>query len=132
MHYLRSCKSKIRDNRDLLDWVTRFWLGIAVMDGDIVIPRSLTFSDIQWEWIPDGVPWWDPAKEVAGQAAAVGAHLDNYERITRATGTDVYENIEINARVTKLAAEAGVPIRLPTTQAAVESYTDTEETKTDA
>lgn len=113
MHYLRSCSNKIADNLDLLNWITRWWLGLWVFDGDLVLPRNMDFSDLCWKWVPDGVPWWDPSKEVRGNAMAIGAHLDNWERVTLATGTDVYENIAINAKVMKAAKDAGVPVLLP-------------------
>ena len=65
------------------------------------------------DWVPDGVPWWDPSKEVRGHGMAIAAHLDNVERICRAGGTEAYENLEINARFFKAAADAGVPVVLP-------------------
>lgn len=113
MHYLRSCRHKIQDNQDLLDWITKWWLGLWVADGELILPRSVSFDQIRWEWVPDGVPWWDPSKEVRGNGMAIASGLDNFERVTRENGTDVYENIDINARVLQYAQNAGVQLILP-------------------
>ena len=111
LHYLRSCHHKIADNQDLLNWITRFWLGVWISEGDVVLPSAVRFEDLKWEWVPVGVPWWDPSKEVRGNVEACSAHMDNYERVCRSNGTDVYDNIRINARVARAAEAAGVPIQ---------------------
>lgn len=104
-HYLRSCESKIEDLQELLNWLTKWWLGIAVFDGELVLPGSVEFDALKWDWVPQGVPWWDPSKEIRGALDAVGADLDNVERICRETGTDYRENVRLNAAALRYRKE---------------------------
>lgn len=113
IQYLKSCRSKIQDMQDLLDDITRWRLGMAIADGELQLPRMLEFEEIWWEWVPDGVPWWDPSKEVAGHAAAIAAGLDNPQRVCRQSGTDYYENIDLIAQGMEYAKAKGVSIILP-------------------
>ena len=113
IQYLKSCRSKQADLSELLDEITAWRIGMAVSDGDLVLPRGVNFSDLSWEWVPDGVPWWDPSKEVAGHAMAIAAGLDTPQRVCRAIGTDYYDNIDQIAKANEYAKERGVAIVLP-------------------
>lgn len=132
IQYLKSCRSKIQDLQELLDEITRWRLGLAIATGEIeTLPRSFPFEELRWEWIPDGVPWWDPSKEVQGHAMAIAAGLSNPQKVCRETGTDFYDNIDAIAMANEYARERGVTITLPgvsTAQAAMETNT----TDTDA
>lgn len=124
IQYLKSCRNKIQDMQDLLNEITRWRLGMAIADGELQLPRMADFEELSWEWVPDGVPWWDPAKEVAGHAMAIAAGLDNPQRVCRQSGTDFYENIDLIAQGNAYAAERGVQIVLPgvsTAQAAMQN-----------
>jgi capsid protein len=128
--YLKSCKAKIADVRDLLDDITRWRLGMAIADGELELPASVDFENLAWEWVPAGVPWWDPAKEVLGHTTAIAAGLDNPQRVCRESGTDFYENIDLISQANSYAAERGVTISLKgvsTAQARERTSTDTED-----
>jgi capsid protein len=113
IQYLKSCRSKIQDLQELLDEITRWRLGMAVFDGELELPRMMDFEELAWEWVPDGVPWWDPAKEVSGHGMAIAAGLDNPQRVCRQSGTDFYQNIDLIAQANAYAKERGVAITLP-------------------
>lgn len=112
LNYLKSCKSKIADLQEMLDELTAWRLAMAIYDGDLVLPRGMTLEDLNWEWVPDGVPWWDPAKEVKGHVTAIAAGLDNPQRICRETGTDFRENIDAIAEAVQYARSKGVELQL--------------------
>jgi capsid protein len=112
MNYMKSCKAKIADLQELLDDITLWRLGMAIFDGDLALPPGMEFTDLRWEWVPDGVPWWDPAKEVRGNVTAIAAGLDNPQRICRETGTDYYENIDQIAEAMAYASSKGVTLQL--------------------
>lgn len=107
-HYIRSTETKIADVQDLLNWLTRWWVALWVADGVLVLPRSVRFEDLRWEWVPAGVPWYDPAKEIAGAVNAIAAGLDNPVRLARAFGTDVYENIDKLSEAITYAKSKGI------------------------
>lgn len=110
MQYLKSCKAKVESLGELLDDITRWRVGMAIADGDLKLPRGMEFDDLTWEWVPDGVPWWDPAKEVRGNLMAIAAGLDNPQRVCRETGTDAYDNIDRIAELQAYAKEKGVEL----------------------
>lgn len=113
IQYLKGCKNKVQDLQEFLNEITAWRIGMAMADGDLLLPRSINFEDLTWEWVPDGVPWWDPAKEVSGHAMAIAAGLDSPQRICRQIGSDYYENIDQIAKANAYAAERGVSIVLP-------------------
>jgi capsid protein len=112
IQYLLSCKTKREDVAELLNAWTRWRLGIAIFDGEIKLPAGKDFKDVTWEWIPIGVPWWDPAKEVAGHTAAIAAGLDSPQHVARVTGTDFYKNVDEIAAARDYAVERGVTLDL--------------------
>lgn len=128
IQYLKACKHKIADVKELLDAVTRWRFGLAVVDGDLTLPSGMEFDDISWEWVPDGVPWWDPAKEVRGHVMAIAAGLDTPQRVCRATGTDFYENIDQISEANQYARERGVDLQLAVTGAtSIDAGSDADE-----
>lgn len=110
MQYLKSCDEKRAQLADLLDELTLWRLRLFVEDGDLILPDGMTVDDLKWEWIPDGVPWWDPAKEVRGHVMAIAAGLDTPQRVCRATGTDYYENIDAIREANEYAQSQGVRV----------------------
>ena len=124
IQYLKSCRHKIADLQELLDDITRWRLGMAVADGELTIPAGMSFDDIGWEWVPDGVPWWDPVKEVNGHKMAIAAGLSDYQTVCRAAGTDFYDNIDRRAEQEAYAREHGVTLDIGSTVAEAEETTD--------
>lgn len=123
IQYLKACRSKQQDLSELLDDIAAWRLGMAIADGDLELPPGVTFQDLSWEWVPDGVPWWDPQKEVSGHASAIAAGLDTPQRVCRAIGTDFYDNVDEIARANEYAKDRGVNLVLPgvsTAQAAMD------------
>ena len=118
IQYLKSCKHKIQDLTELLDEITRWRLGLFVEDGELVLPRGMEFDQLRWEWVPDGVPWWDPEKEVRGHTRAIAAGLSDYQRVCRTSGTDFYDNIDKIAEQESYARERGVALNLGMTSTA--------------
>ena len=112
IQYLKSCRHKIADLQELLDDATRWRLGLAVADGELELPAGLDFADLRWEWVPDGVPWWDPVKEVNGHRMAIGAGLSDYQTVCRTAGTDFYQNVDRRAEQEAYARERGVTLDL--------------------
>lgn len=130
IQYLKGCRHKQQDLQELLDEITSWRLGMAVADGDIILPPGMDFQMVDWEWVPDGVPWWDPAKEVAGHGMAIAAGLDSPQRVCRTSGTDFYENIDAIAHANAYARERGVTLIMPgaaTAQTAAQDRADTQE-----
>ncbi len=118
LHYDRSCMSKRDDLLELLNRITIWRLGLALLDGELVLPRGWSLGNVPFEWVPTGMPWWDPSKEINGDLQALGAGLDNPQRITKERGRgDWYDNIDRIAEAMKYAEGKGVPVSFaPTVQ----------------
>jgi capsid protein len=111
LHYERSCNDKRQDLADLLRRLTVWRLTLAIIDADLTLPSGWTLGDVHFEWVPTGMPWWDPAKEIRGDLLAIGAGLDNPQRICKERGRgDFYDNIDEIAKAKKYAVDNGVEL----------------------
>lgn len=112
IQYLQSCKAKRRDNVELLTALTAWRLSLFILDGQLVLPRGWRLADLmaRVEWVPDGVPWWNPQQEATGHAMLLEAGLTTPQRICQETGTDYYRNIDDIAEAIEYARARGVPL----------------------
>lgn len=114
LHYERSCMDKRADQIELRRQYTVWQLALAIKSRSLRLPRSMSINDLKFEWVPLGMPWWDPTKEIKGHVAAIENGLDNPQRICRSTGTDYYDNIDAIAEASTYAASKGVPVSFAT------------------
>lgn len=98
--YLTSCKHKRDDLVEMLDRLTVWRTGLWVANGVLTLPAGLQLSDLRWDWIPQGIPWWSPKEEIAGDIAAVEAKLRTRSEIRRERFGDSWYDV-----VRKLKAE---------------------------
>jgi capsid protein len=82
-----------------------------VLDGRLQLPRGFTVETLPLEWVATGMPWWDPAKEIRGDVMAIGAGLDNPQRICKERGRgDFYDNLREIAKAKAAAAKLGLEL----------------------
>lgn len=111
--YDRSCIAKRASVMEFLRQITTWLLQNWIIDGLVTLPRGMTISQLAFEWVPRGMPWWDPAKEITGNLKAMGAGLDNPYRICKETGRGEFEeNVDLIAKAQAYAASKGVQLRL--------------------
>jgi len=90
--YDQGADAKRADNRELLDDWVRWRLRLAVLDGELTIPKSVgTVDDIAFEWIARGIPWIDPLKEIKADAEAVKLGVTSRRRICKRSGVDWFD-----------------------------------------
>lgn len=110
LHYERSCSDRRDDQiamrQNYTDWKLSQW----IRDRRLTLPRGMRVADVRYDWVPKGMPWWDPAKEVSGTISAIAAGLDTPQRACRATGTEFYENVREIAKAQEFAAKHGVRV----------------------
>lgn len=75
IHYERSARSKRDRLENLLDQLTAWRLAGWYLTGDLVLPRSIPLSSIDWQWTPLGTEWWNPVQEITADVAAIEAGL---------------------------------------------------------
>lgn len=107
IQYDESANHKRARNRNKLDWLTARRLRLAVADGDLTLPKKMTFAQAlaHCHWISRGIPWIDPLKEITADVAAIKAGQLGPETSCRQHGLDVYKMIDERARVEKYARE---------------------------
>jgi len=108
--YDRSCIAKRADMLEVLRKVTVWKLQQWIQDGLLRLPAGTTVNDVPFEWVPRGMPWWDPAKEINGDLLAIGAGLDNPQSVCRRTGTNYEDNILQIAKAAAFAEENDVAV----------------------
>lgn len=111
LHYERSCDPKRDAIRDgVLEWWTLWKMTLGLLSGELRLPRGMKITPDLFEWVPRGMPWWDPVKEVNGDILSIGAGLNNPQAACKARGTVFEDNIRATSRAMKYAEKHGVPL----------------------
>lgn len=99
LQYEDSCKVKREDVQSLLNQLLLWRCILWIQDGCL---PGVSLSDLRWMWVPNGIPWIDPMKEVTADIAAMGAGLTSRQRVCREKyGADFFEVARELARETK-------------------------------
>lgn len=109
LQYYQSADVKRADLQTILDSITSWQLMRWIARGEIALPGAMKLDDVTWEWIPSGLPWIDPLKEIEAQAAAVAAGFTSTLRVCRQYGADANEIAAEEAAYIKLRAQLGLP-----------------------
>lgn len=98
--YQQACRAKRDDLKEILDRLTVWRMGQWIANGTLKLPRGVALSDLTWDWVPAGVPWWDTSKEVKGDLEAIAGGLRTRTEIRRERFGDDWRDV-----VRKLAEE---------------------------
>ncbi len=118
MHYERSCLAARDDQIAARKRWTDFQYQRLILDGQLKLPRGMVRTDLKYEWVPLGMPWWKPVEEITGDLMAIASGLASPQRICKERGTgDIEDNIDDLLEVLKYAhdrgmEELGEPLRL--------------------
>ena len=86
-------KSARRKQRELiqqcLEPLLRWRLGLAVYEGEL----NLDFEQAKFTWVPDGLPWIDPLKEINADILAIQAGLRTRKEIRRERYGDEWDEV---------------------------------------
>ena len=91
--YLKACEPKRNDLREMLRKVTAWKLRQWILSGLLVLPAGMTIADVRFEWIHDGLPWWDMSKEVKGDVEAINATLTTRTDVCKQRGLGSWKKI---------------------------------------
>lgn len=128
MHYLTSTKSKREDLQELLDELTRWRVSLAIGTGEIVLPAGVTLASLRWEWVADGVPWWDPLKDIKANILAIEAGLTTRSKVVKEVyGSEWTDTIDQLAIEQRYAADKEVSLSVTMGDAVDEYDSDTGE-----
>jgi len=99
---------------NLMAWLNRWaaWrLGLAIATAELILPKRKGFSDLSWEWVPQGLPWWKPLEEVKAQAESVKAGFTSTPRVCKERGDDAYAIMDEEKRYRIALAAAKKEVR---------------------
>jgi lambda family phage portal protein len=93
IQYQQSCRHKRDRLKHLLDQITYWVISNWIVNGVLELPSGMELSDITWEWIPNGVPWWNPEQEINGDILAIKAGLRTRTEIRRERYGDDWKGV---------------------------------------
>ena len=109
LHYQKSCEPKRAEVKDVLRRLTAWRLALWIEDGVLQLPAGRSLADMRWEWIPAGLAWWDPAKEIRGDVEAINAGLRTRSEIrAEKYGDDWIDVVDQLAREREALEERGL------------------------
>ena len=91
LQYEQSADDKRRENRYLLDRLTAWRMGLAIADRELILPANVKQQDITWEWMPAGIPWIDPQRDITAHNTALDMRVTSRQRICRERNVDFYD-----------------------------------------
>jgi len=100
-------KTQLRLHKKKTLW--RLWRWVLPVDmggtGELILPASMRIEDIQYRWVPRGIPWWKPQEELDTALRAWAAGLKSGQDICDEYGFgDYLDNVrEIQAEREELA-----------------------------
>jgi lambda family phage portal protein len=106
--YEQSCESKRNQLRQLLNNLTVWRLSLFIADGHLNVPAGMSMDDIVFEWIPAGIPWIDPLKEVTANALAVKSGLKSRQMLCKENGDDFFTIVDQIAQENEYLAQKGL------------------------
>ncbi len=112
LQYEQSASIKREQVQAMLDHLTAWRISLWIQDG--VLP-NVNLADVRWEWVPSGMPWIDPLKEINADIAAIGACLSSRTRRLREQGIDFKEVVDELAAEEAYLAKKGLASSLTTT-----------------
>lgn len=109
LEYATACDAKQQRLATLQDRICGWRLAGAILDGELVLPRTMSPDELRWEFVPSGQPWWDPTKEVNAAVQGVAGAFTTPQAVVKETsGGNVFKNIDDIAEVQEYARAKGV------------------------
>jgi capsid protein len=132
LQYQLSADLKRNDNRELLNRITLWRLGLFIADGELVLPRGMKLADLRWEWVAKNVRWVDPLKEVEADIKAVQHGFKSQQMIAQEGGNDAYEMLDQIAAFQSYAKSKGVTLGEQSGEVKTEEMAELERIKAEA
>lgn len=107
--YQKGVKEKQKDIQDFNDAWLKWRLSLAIQSGEFQAPVGYDPNQMMWQWIPEGIPWWNPGDEVKANVAAINAGLKSRAQVRMETdGDDWRDVVDELAEEQKYMQEMGV------------------------
>jgi len=118
--YVDSTDAKRERLQEFLDNITAWkigqWTNARTQGGDgpfvLDLPSGMLARDITWQWIPKGIMWIDPLKEVNAQGQAISLGLKSRQTIAAEQGLNWKDEVDQLEAEEKLLIEKGVTVQI--------------------
>lgn len=97
LQYEYAAEAKRADLVEVLDEILTWRIMLWILAGRLILPGSMTLADLTWAWVPAGVPWIDPLKEIQADGLAVDRGFSSTPFICKRHGRDAYRLIDEQA-----------------------------------
>jgi capsid protein len=91
LQYEHSAREKRARLLELRGQAVLWRLAVAVLNGEFVLPRGMNVRDLTLRYIPIGIPWIDPLKEVKADSAGIEGAITSRQRVCLRHGDDWFE-----------------------------------------
>jgi len=108
IQYIELCKPRRASNKYLLENLTRWRLSKEVLEGRLILPNGMKVSDLEFEWAPEGKPWFKPDEEAKGLITVLAGGLDSPSGVCHSLGRDYKDIVDETARDMEYAKSKGV------------------------
>jgi capsid protein len=131
LQYEQSCTEKRERIQNLLNNMTAWRIGLAIADGEIVLPTGWTISDLKWDYIPAALPWIDPQKEAMAQQILLANRLTTRSIICKEQGQDFFDIVDGLAAEEAYMKSKGVAVDPTAVASAVDAVTKSQQQQQD-
>lgn len=108
IQYDRSADDRRADQIEMRRRWTLWQYTRWIADDLLVLPSRKSLSDLGFEWVPRGMPWWKPSEEIVGDLKSIAGGLNTPQRVCRQRDTgDIFDNIDDTLQVMKYARDRG-------------------------
>lgn len=109
LQYELAASIKRQSILQMLNHLTRWRLQMFIDDGEL---PSFPLNDRSFEWVPVGLSWIDPLKEIQGYLAALSAGLESRTDILKQQGRDIRDVAAKLAAEKELFEKLGIPVAI--------------------
>jgi len=90
--YMQSVRHKRSVLQEALRQLTVWRFQHFIINGDLVLPSGMTVNDLNFEWVPAGVPWFDP-RDIKADVDAINAGLKTRSEVRKEKFGDDWRDV---------------------------------------
>lgn len=110
LQYEQSVRAKRDDVVELLDRITSWKIFQWSAAGLLTLPDGMLVTEVPWEWIPVGIPWIDPMREIGADVMAIKAGIRSRQQICKERGYDFMDTAKQLGDEKILLESMGLPV----------------------
>lgn len=94
LRYVDGAKIKRAGNQEVLRKLTGWRFAMWEGQDELPLKAGQTAADLRYQWVPTGLPWWNPLQEVKADLLAIEGKLTSRTAVLRAQGRDFVDVVD--------------------------------------